>query len=165
MQSLYNMGLNTRKPVFGVSEQQRRRPACWSAQSDQRLCYSLIGKYHILTFYKQIFNFLASLCSCRDWFESRFVGNPEYRFSRDESHISASSWDLYSFEVNIRLCQLEGWQILMFIEKECTNCFVIWHCSSFPNVKSFHINLLKLDVHSAEIKIISTIAIKFLKLF
>ena len=31
----------------GVCEQQRRRPACASAQSDQRLCYSLIGKYHI----------------------------------------------------------------------------------------------------------------------
>ena len=28
----------------GVCEQQRRRPACASAQSDQRLCYSLIGK-------------------------------------------------------------------------------------------------------------------------
>ena len=31
----------------GVCEQQRRRPACTSSQSDQRLCYSLIGKYHI----------------------------------------------------------------------------------------------------------------------
>ena len=33
--------------IIGVSEQQRRRPACASAQSDQRLCYSLIEKYHI----------------------------------------------------------------------------------------------------------------------
>ena len=31
----------------GVCEQQRRRPACASAQSDQRLCNSLSGKYHI----------------------------------------------------------------------------------------------------------------------
>ena len=38
-----NMGLDARKPVFGVCEQQRRRPA----QSDQRLNYSLIGKWHI----------------------------------------------------------------------------------------------------------------------
>ena len=29
-----------------VCEQQRRRPACTSAQSDQRICYSLMGKYH-----------------------------------------------------------------------------------------------------------------------
>ena len=30
-----------------VCEQHRRRPACASAQSDQRLCYSLFGKYHM----------------------------------------------------------------------------------------------------------------------
>ena len=30
-----------------VCKQQRRRPACASAQSDQRLYYSFIGKYHI----------------------------------------------------------------------------------------------------------------------
>ena len=30
-----------------VCEQQRRRPACASAQSDQRLCFSLIRKRHI----------------------------------------------------------------------------------------------------------------------
>ena len=31
----------------GVCQQQRRRPACASAQTDQRLCYSLFRKYHI----------------------------------------------------------------------------------------------------------------------
>ena len=30
------MGLGVRKPDFGVCEQQRRRPACASAQTDQR---------------------------------------------------------------------------------------------------------------------------------
>ena len=48
----------------------RHIPACASTQSDQRLCYSLIGKYHILTCYECNFNFLASLCSWRDWFLS-----------------------------------------------------------------------------------------------
>ena len=44
----YKMGHDARKqPVLGVCEQQRRRPACASAQSDQRLYYSLNGKYHI----------------------------------------------------------------------------------------------------------------------
>ena len=32
-------------------------------------------------------NFLASLCSWEDWFETRFVGNPENRFCRDEAHL------------------------------------------------------------------------------
>ena len=30
-----------------VWEQQRRRPACASAQSDQRLCYAIFEKYHM----------------------------------------------------------------------------------------------------------------------
>ena len=51
------MGLETRKSVFGVSKQQRHRPACSSMQSEQHLCYSLIGKY-ILTC-RSNFNFIA----------------------------------------------------------------------------------------------------------
>ena len=31
----------TRKPVYALCEQQRRRSACASAQSDQRLCCSI----------------------------------------------------------------------------------------------------------------------------
>ena len=34
----YHMGLNARKPVLRVCDQQRGRPAC----ADQRLCYSLL---------------------------------------------------------------------------------------------------------------------------
>ena len=64
-----------------------RRPACASAQSDLRLCYSHYGKYHMLTCYRWNFNFLASLCSWGDWFETRFVRNPEDRFSRDEAQL------------------------------------------------------------------------------
>ena len=47
----------------GVCEQHRRRPACASAQSDQRLCYSRFVKHHIQACYKRSFIFLASLCS------------------------------------------------------------------------------------------------------
>ena len=61
---------------MGVWEQQRRIPACAFAQSDQQLCYSLIGKYHIFTCNKRIFNILASLCSWGDRFDSHLVGNP-----------------------------------------------------------------------------------------
>ena len=41
-----------------VCEQQRRRPACASVQSDQRICLSLIGKYNIITCYKRKFTIL-----------------------------------------------------------------------------------------------------------
>ena len=42
-----HLGLDATKPVFGVCVQHRRRPACASAQSDQRLCYSLFGRNHM----------------------------------------------------------------------------------------------------------------------
>ena len=70
-----------------VCKQHRRRPACASAQSDQRLCYSLFGKYHILPCFKQNFTILASLYSWRDWFKSRFFWNPKDRVSCVEAHI------------------------------------------------------------------------------
>ena len=47
------MGINARKSVFGVCEQQRRRPASASAHADQRLCYLFFGK-------KIVFNFATS---------------------------------------------------------------------------------------------------------
>ena len=44
-------------------EQQWGRPLCASAQSDQHLCYSLIGKYNIWNCYERNTNFLANLYS------------------------------------------------------------------------------------------------------
>ena len=52
-----------------------------SMQSDQYLCYSLIGKYHIDICYKGNFYFLNSLYSWADWFGDDQVGNPEDTFS------------------------------------------------------------------------------------
>ena len=40
-------GHGRKKNVFGVCEKQRRKPACASAQSGQRLYYSLFAKYFI----------------------------------------------------------------------------------------------------------------------
>ena len=59
----YNWATTRENLYSGVGEQQRRKPACASAQSDQRICYSLNGKYDIWTCYERNFNFLASLCS------------------------------------------------------------------------------------------------------
>ena len=43
----FHMGSTGENLSSDVCEQRRRRPACTSAQSDQRLCYSPIEKYHI----------------------------------------------------------------------------------------------------------------------
>ena len=80
------MDLVARKPYFVPCEQQRRWPACTSAQSDQHLCYSLIGKYNILTCVMQIFNNLVSLCNCADWLRPTQLEIPD-RFSHDEANI------------------------------------------------------------------------------
>ena len=42
---LSNMGIGARTPGFIVYKLQRRRSACESARSDQRICNSLFGKY------------------------------------------------------------------------------------------------------------------------
>ena len=52
-----------RKPVFAVCEQQRRRSACASAQSDQHLCSSLLSIIPICALAKFKISRLASLCS------------------------------------------------------------------------------------------------------
>ena len=52
-----------------------------------RRLISATGKYHILTCYERNVTILASLCSWGDWFESRFFGNPEDRFSPVEAQI------------------------------------------------------------------------------
>ena len=64
------------------------------AQTSQRICtvwsslyYMIFGKYHIKTWYKQNFNFLASLCSWTGWFEYDLVGNTEDRLSRNAAHL------------------------------------------------------------------------------
>ena len=59
---IFETSLVGRNPDFAASEQQMRRPACASAQSDQRLYYSLSGKYDCKSSYMQNINILACLC-------------------------------------------------------------------------------------------------------
>ena len=43
---IWVMGRVARKPKVVAFQQQRRRPACADAQSDQRLCCSISGKFN-----------------------------------------------------------------------------------------------------------------------
>ena len=79
-----------RKPVFAISEQQMRRSACASAQSDQHLYYSLLRLYNTYTCEIQNFKTLAGLCSWAGRFKSYLVGNPEDRFSRRSAYVHQS---------------------------------------------------------------------------
>ena len=76
---------STQENLFSViCEQQRRRQACASAQSNQHLFIRYLESIVDKLAPRKISLFLASLCIWGDWFETRFVGNPEDRFSRDE---------------------------------------------------------------------------------
>ena len=60
---------------YVICEQQRRRSACAFAQSDQRLCSSLLRWYNISRFYSRNFKTLASFSGCAGRFVSGLVGN------------------------------------------------------------------------------------------
>ena len=73
-----------------MCEQQRRRSACASVQSDQHLCCSLPRQNNISSFY--IGNFMNLVA---DRFESYLVRNPKDRFSRDEAHVRQAKLRLW----------------------------------------------------------------------
>ena len=56
-----DMGLDTRKPVFGGLRTTQ-------TQTDQHLCYSLLESTIMYTCYRWNLSVLASLCSWGDWF-------------------------------------------------------------------------------------------------
>ena len=81
---LVYLGLDARNPVFeglqtAKAQTSLRIRADWWAPL---LCYALNGEYQFKISYKRHFTFLAGLCSCGDWFESRVAGNPDDRFCR-----------------------------------------------------------------------------------
>ena len=88
------MSHDMRKPVYVICEQQRRRSACASVQSDQCLCCSLPRQYNISSFYIRNFKPLPSFCYCADRFKSTRIANPEDRFCRDEAHMNAWAFQL-----------------------------------------------------------------------
>ena len=75
-----------RNVSYVICEQRMRRSACASAQSDQRLCCSLLRPYNISRFYSRNFKTLASFCGCTGRFVSYLVANPEDTFCRGVAH-------------------------------------------------------------------------------
>ena len=65
---------------YVICEQQRRRLARASAQSDQRLCCSLLRQYNISRFCSLNFKTLASFCGCAGQFVFGWSDTPEDTF-------------------------------------------------------------------------------------
>ena len=79
----------------GVCKQQKRRTACASAQSNQRLSCSLIRRYHIKACSKRNYTILARLCSLAGWFRYDKIGNPEDRLCRDDASYYVRQYTMY----------------------------------------------------------------------
>ena len=75
---------STRESLSSVfANNKSHRPACALVQSGQRLCYCIIQ-----ICFEQNFNFLASLCSWTDRFESRSLcQKPKDKLCYDEAYI------------------------------------------------------------------------------
>ena len=76
--------------LYVICEKQRRRSACASVQSDQRLYCRLPRQYNTSSCYSQNFKTLASVCLWAGRFVSHLVANPEDRFSCGAAQIH--SW-------------------------------------------------------------------------
>ena len=70
------------------------------------------------------FNFLASLCSWEDWFESRFEGNPEDRFCRKKAY-----YLLLFYKLNPLWFSCLWIKIYLFFHDMLCDLFVfLWWC-------------------------------------
>ena len=78
---------------YAICNQQRRRSACASAQSDQRLCCLLPGSYNTSSFYIRNFKSLAIFWSWAGWFESYLAKNPD-TFLRDVDHMQMTKMQI-----------------------------------------------------------------------
>ena len=116
---------------FAICEQQRRRSACASTQSDQRLCCSLPGWYNISACHSRNFKTLARLISWAGRFESHLFGNPVDRFSRDETNLLLSRNFLTAIS-QIRK-YVAGSHFLL-------TCVIVWHLPSFILYFIFHLS-------------------------
>ena len=99
---------------YVIYEQQRRRSACASAQSDQHLCFSLLKLYNISRFYSRNFKNLAGFCGCAGRFVSGLVGNSRrHVLSCRGSIVYIANWDFNFGRIGLSLSPLTGQQYIL----------------------------------------------------
>ena len=125
--------------VYAICEQQRHRSACTSAQSDQRLCCSLLRLYYTYTYYIQNFKSLASPCSWAGRFESYLVANPR----RQVFSWRGSCYDAQRF-TNLVLLVSENFVVISsYILLPGPICFGYYGSPDKQNQLQYHAWLLK----------------------
>ena len=71
-----------RKPDFCICENKVADQLRSNREADQRLCFRYKDSTILLNFKP-----LAIFCSCKAWFVSDLIGNPEDRFSHNEAQL------------------------------------------------------------------------------
>ena len=104
-----------RKHVFGglrTTKVQTSLRICtdWSAP-----LFFTFWKVSYLNLPQVKFQFLAIPCSWGDWFETRFFGNPEVRFSRDEAHMILPKKQIKRELISMHGCR--GWSAPLLFAK------------------------------------------------
>ena len=88
------MGINVRKPVFGIYDQARPKPACSGTETSQKNWNLACSKFRYYFF--QLENIkdadqtvqMRRLCRCADWSAPLLLANPEDKFSRIDAQLN-----------------------------------------------------------------------------
>ena len=87
------MSLVTKKPVFGVCDQLRFKPACSATETSQGLEILDIASIDIVLSKQQTTKALIRLCGCAGWSAPLLFAYSKNRFSHDVAHmIPDRSW-------------------------------------------------------------------------
>ena len=75
------MGSNMRKPVFGVYDKVRFKPACLATETSWKIEISLVPRQDMILSKKRITKALIRLCESAGWSAPLLFANLEDRFS------------------------------------------------------------------------------------
>ena len=81
------MDLVATKPVFGISDKARLKPACSELQTSWKSEILLVASLDVIPTNKRITKALIRLSGCAGWSAPLLFPNPEDRFSHVEAHI------------------------------------------------------------------------------
>ena len=122
-----------------------------SAQSDQRLCCSLLRWYNISRFYSRNFKTVSSFCGCTGLFVSGLVGNSRRhdlscRGSYNKKHIHFNRFRCYHTRCDNRHRLLSCWFQLdywfFWISQSDTASHEFWISENKPSLFFLKINIL-----------------------
>ena len=122
---------------YAICEQQRRRSACASAQSDQRLCCSLPRQNDTSSLYIRNFKILVGFCSWAGQFVSSLVGDSRrhifsWRGSITSPVYNSSSSRLFKYKehLSLKVCNAMEMPFNMLISLR-------WITSTITGIKSY----------------------------